>query len=102
MMVAALTATLRAAHPYLSAPHAARLIRAYGTDAARMLEGTRSLEDLGLDFGATLYEVEVQWLVEKEYARTAADVVWRRSKLGLRLTEGQVAALDSYMAGESA
>jgi glycerol-3-phosphate dehydrogenase len=100
--VAELTAGLRAAHPYLTAPHAARLIRAYGTDAARMLEGVRSLDDLGRDFGATLYEVEVQWLVEKEYARTAADVVWRRSKLGLRLTEGQVAALDSYMAGESA
>jgi glycerol-3-phosphate dehydrogenase len=56
--------------------------------------------DLGRDFGATLTEAELRWLMAREYARTAEDVVWRRSKLGLRLTEGQIAEIDAFMSGE--
>ncbi|MCX7645759.1 MAG: glycerol-3-phosphate dehydrogenase [Rhodobacteraceae bacterium] len=97
--VADLTARLRASFPFLDAYWAGRLVRAYGTEAARLLDGARSAADLGRDFGATLTEREVRWLMEKEYARTAEDVVWRRTKLGLRMTPEQVAALDSYMAG---
>ncbi|WP_232622817.1 glycerol-3-phosphate dehydrogenase [Pseudorhodobacter sp. MZDSW-24AT] len=95
--VAALTAALQAAHPYLSAYHAARLIRAYGTEAMQVLGSARSLADLGQDFGATLTEAEVRWLMTREYARHAADIVWRRTKLGLRMTKDQIAALESYM-----
>jgi glycerol-3-phosphate dehydrogenase len=95
--VAALTAALQTAHPYLTAPHAARLIRAYGTDAMCLLGDARSLADLGQHFGATLYEAELRWLIEKEYARTAEDVIWRRSKLGLRLTPEQIATLQSRL-----
>ncbi len=95
--VAALTAKLQAAHPYLSPYHAARLIRAYGTEAAVILGTARSMADLGRDFGATLTEAEVNWLMTREYARRAADVVWRRTKLGLRMTADQIAALDSFM-----
>jgi glycerol-3-phosphate dehydrogenase len=97
--VARLTAGLKAAHPYLSDFHAARLIRAYGTDAAQMLDGVRDAAGLGRDFGGTLTEVEVRWLMAREWARSAADVVWRRTKLGLRMTPDQIAALDDFMGG---
>jgi len=89
---------LRGAHACLTARHARRLVRAYGTDAARMLDGVLSLEDLGQCFGHDLYEWEVRWLMDHEWARTAADVLWRRSKLGLRLSADEAAALDAWMA----
>jgi glycerol-3-phosphate dehydrogenase len=95
--VAHLRAELQIAHPYLAEKHAARLIRAYGTEAKLILGSATSLSDLGRDFGATLTEAEVNWLIEKEYARHAVDVVWRRTKLGLRLTADQIAALEAYM-----
>ncbi|MFN7224682.1 MAG: glycerol-3-phosphate dehydrogenase [Paracoccaceae bacterium] len=95
--VAELTARLKSSHPYLSDYHAGRLIRAYGTEASIILGQAKSMADLGRDFGATLTEAEVRWLMTKEYARHAADVVWRRTKLGLRLSAEQIAALDTYM-----
>lgn len=95
-----LVADLRARHPFLSARWALRLVRAYGTEAAEVLGGAATAADLGRDFGATLTAAEVRWLMAKEFARTAADVVWRRSKLGLRMTAAQVAALDAWMAAE--
>jgi glycerol-3-phosphate dehydrogenase len=95
--VADLTAQLKSRHPYLDDYHAARLIRAYGTEAATVLGDARSLSDLGRDFGATLTEAEVRWLMTHEYARHAVDIVWRRTKLGLRLTADQIAALETYM-----
>ncbi|MDR7127060.1 glycerol-3-phosphate dehydrogenase [Pseudotabrizicola sp. 4114] len=100
--VPALTARLKAAHPYLGDYHAARLIRAYGTEAATILGTAKSLTDLGRDFGATLTEAELRWLMTHEYARHAADVVWRRSKLGLRLTRDQIAAIDDFMTTQRA
>ena len=98
--VEALIARLQAAHPFLTDRWARRLVRAYGTDAERMLQGAVAAEELGRDFGATLTEVEVRWLMEHEFARRAEDVVWRRSKLGLRLTPDEVAALDDWMRGQ--
>ncbi len=92
-----LLADLKRAHPYLSDYHAARLIRAYGAEAMVLLGNATSAADLGHDFGATLSEVEVRWLMTHEFARAAADIVWRRTKLGLRLTQEQIATLDAYM-----
>ena len=97
--VAALIAGLHHDYPFLTIAHARRLVRAYGTEARKVLGGARALADLGRDFGATLTEAEVIWLMEHEYARTAEDVVWRRNKLGLRLSSEQVAALQDWMAG---
>ncbi len=97
--VGALVADLRRAHPFLTAPWALRLVRAYGTEAQDMLAGAQGAADLSPDFGATLTAREVGWLMDKEYARTAEDVLWRRSKLGLRLTADQVQRLDLWMAG---
>ncbi|AXC48342.1 glycerol-3-phosphate dehydrogenase [Paracoccus suum] len=89
---------LRAAYPFLTGGWALRLVRAYGTEAAAMLDGAKTPADLGRDFGATLTEAELRWMMSREWARTAEDAVWRRSKLGLRLSEAQIAAIDDYMA----
>ncbi|GAA6181064.1 glycerol-3-phosphate dehydrogenase [Shimia sp. NS0008-38b] len=84
-------------YPFLNDAWAKRLIRAYGTEAPTILGTAKSASDLGVDFGATLSAAEVDWLMAKEYARTAEDVVWRRSKLGLRLNVAQIAAIGDYM-----
>ena len=92
-----LVASLRQQHPWLAEPLARRLVRAYGTRAALILEGARSADDLGRTFGADLSEREVRYLMTHEWAMIAADVLWRRSKLGLRVTADEAAALDAFM-----
>jgi glycerol-3-phosphate dehydrogenase len=93
-----LVTDLQTAYPFLSPFWAERLIKGYGTDAQSILGNAKSAIELGQNFGATLTEAEVKWLMAKEFAQTAEDVVWRRSKLGLRLTKEQIATLDAYMA----
>jgi glycerol-3-phosphate dehydrogenase len=95
--VRALTANLKAKHPFLTDYWAARLVRAYGTEAAAILGQSTTAEALGQDFGATLTEAEVRWLMSHEFALSGADVVWRRSKLGLRMTADQIENLDRWM-----
>ncbi|WP_435594219.1 glycerol-3-phosphate dehydrogenase [Rhodovulum tesquicola] len=94
----ALIARLVADYPFLSDGQARRLVRAYGAEAWAMLGAARGPGDLGQDFGAGLTEREVDWLRTREYARTAEDVLWRRSKLGLRLGADRIAALERWMA----
>jgi glycerol-3-phosphate dehydrogenase len=96
--LAELMADLRRRHPYLAAAHAERLACAYGTRAATLLEGARALPDLGRRFGADLTEREVVFLMDCEWAETAGDVVWRRSKLGLRMTAAESVELGNWMA----
>ena len=76
---------------------ARRLVRAYGTDARLILGDAKSIADMGKGFAATLTEREIDWLMDKEYARTAEDVVWRRSRLGLRMSKTEIAELDAWM-----
>ena len=95
--VAALAAELRKKHSFLTDFWATRLIRAYGTEAVEILGGATTVEALGRSFGATLTEAELGWLIAREYAKTAEDVVWRRSKLGLRMTPGEIEALAEWM-----
>jgi glycerol-3-phosphate dehydrogenase len=99
--VARIEADLIAAYPFLSPDHASRLVGAYGTRAAKVLGAARSMADLGRPFGATLTEAEVRYLMSDEWACTAEDIVWRRSKLGLRMTKNEVAALETWMAGKA-
>jgi len=99
--VADLTLRLKAEHPFLTDYWAGRLIRAYGTEASGILGQATTAAALGRDFGGTLTEAEVLWLMRHEYAVTAADVVWRRSKLGLRMTAGEIESLDHFMAGHA-
>ena len=95
--VEVLTRGLRRDYCFLDEYWAERLVRAYGTEARAVLGEARRAGDLGRAFGATLTEREVRWLMAREWARTAEDVVWRRSKLGLRLRPGQIEALDAFM-----
>ena len=100
--IAALTAELTRKYPFLSPAHANRLAHAYGTRATKLLGGAKSLADLGQSFGATLTESEVRYLISNEWACTAEDVVWRRSKLGLRLSADEITALDEWIKANSA
>ena len=100
--IAALAAELVRNYRFLSDVHASRLTHAYGTRATKLLGNAKSLADLGQAFGATLTESEVRYLMSSEWARTAEDVVWRRSKLGLRLSAAEIAALDDWMAAHRA
>jgi glycerol-3-phosphate dehydrogenase len=85
------------AYPFLEPAVADRLLRAYGGDARDILGDARRAEDLGRDFGYGLTEREVDWLVREEWARSAADILWRRSKLGLHLDAGAVGALAAHL-----
>jgi glycerol-3-phosphate dehydrogenase len=84
--------------PFLAADHARRLTRAYGTRVDNVLKSATAPGDLGVRFGADLTAAEVRYLMTKEWAQTADDVLWRRSKLGLRFTDAQRATLDRFMA----
>lgn len=98
-------AALRAAHPFLTEAWAKRLLRSYGTEAESILAGAKTVADLGEDFGSTLTEAEVRFLVRHEFARTSEDVLWRRTKIGLRIDAAGRRALDAAMArlaGEAA
>jgi glycerol-3-phosphate dehydrogenase len=70
-------------HPWLPTSLAQRYARNYGTRASAFIDGARRLADLGTDFGGGLYQAEVEYLIENEWAATAEDILWRRSKLGL-------------------
>jgi glycerol-3-phosphate dehydrogenase len=100
--IPALVAELRRDFPFLTAPHADRLAHAYGTTARRMLGDAASSADLGQSFGATLTEREIRYLMTQEWACTAEDIVWRRSKLGLRLSADEIAAIDAWIAAHRA
>ena len=63
-----------------------------------MLQTAARLDDLGVRFGADLTAAEVRYLMTKEWAQTADDVLWRRSKLGLRFSEAERSALERFMA----
>ena len=95
--VKTLVSIIRGGFPFIDMEWALRLVRAYGTDAPKMLGDAKSVDDLGTHFGWNLYEREVAWLMEREWARTADDVLYRRSKIGLRVSETEVAALDAWM-----
>jgi glycerol-3-phosphate dehydrogenase len=88
--------------PMLGADTADRLARTYGTVAQEIFAGTVRKEDLGHHFGAGLYEREVTHLVRKEWAMAADDILWRRTKLGLRLTPLQCDRLDGWFKSGSA
>ena len=85
----ALLAEVRAARPWLPADMAWRLVRNYGTRVEAILGDAAALAELGEHFGADLYMAEVDYLRHHEWVVDAQDLLWRRSKLGLRLTPVQ-------------
>ncbi len=83
--------------PWLPDDLALRYARAYGTRVERVIGPARGLADLGERFGADLYAAEVDYLVREEWARRADDILWRRSKLGLRLHGEERQKLENYL-----
>ncbi len=79
---------------WMPAPLVARLSAAYGTRLKHLLGGASKVEDLGRHYGAGLYEAEIRYLQEREFARTAEDILWRRTKLGLRMSESERVGLE--------
>jgi glycerol-3-phosphate dehydrogenase len=88
---------LRGRWPFLTLPHATRLARQYGTYARAILGRARSLDDLGIHFGATLTGAEVAYSMDQEWTRSAEDLAWRRTKLGLYLTPAELGRLDRHI-----
>jgi glycerol-3-phosphate dehydrogenase len=89
----AFLANVRARYPSLTTDQAHRMARAYGSMLHDFVQ-----PDMGEDFGGGLTAREVDWLIDHEWARAVDDVVWRRTKLGLVLTTGQMARLEAYLA----
>jgi glycerol-3-phosphate dehydrogenase len=90
-------AWLEQAAGWMPADLLARLSRTYGTRMRDVIGDAGRLDDLGRDLGAGLYESELRYLVEKEFARTAEDVLWRRTKLGLRMSEAERGDVERYL-----
>ncbi|PKP94788.1 MAG: glycerol-3-phosphate dehydrogenase [Alphaproteobacteria bacterium HGW-Alphaproteobacteria-14] len=93
---------LAAAYPFIGPQKAVRLIRLYGTRAWAILGAATRSADLGEDFGHGLTAAEVDYLIDTEWARTAEDVLWRRTKLGLHFTAEQAARLAQYITERTA
>ena len=93
---------LKSRYPFLAERHVRRLVRLYGTKAAQLLGSATDTAGLGRHFGSDLYECEVRWLIDQEWACHAEDVLWRRTKKGLYLTPEEAAGLEDYMAGATA
>jgi glycerol-3-phosphate dehydrogenase len=94
---AALIASAAVRYPFMPPATLRRLFRAYGTCAEMIIGGATDFAGLGCVPGADLTEAELRYLIRVEWARTAEDVVWRRSKLGLRLTPAEIASIDTTM-----
>ncbi|WCK04383.1 glycerol-3-phosphate dehydrogenase [Agrobacterium tumefaciens] len=88
---------LRSHYPFLGEGHAERLVKNYGTKAADLLGAATDISGLGQHFGGTVYECEVRWLVENEWAFSAEDILWRRTKQGLRLSKDEATALGEFV-----
>ncbi|MDI1295929.1 MAG: glycerol-3-phosphate dehydrogenase [bacterium] len=98
--LADLTADLARDYPFLDPAWVDRIARAYGRCARTWLGAARDLSDLGIHFGHGLTQAEVRYLMNREWAQTSQDIIWRRTKLGLRLDAAQIARLDTWLAGE--
>ena len=84
--------------PFLSRPMLQRYARSYGSRAEQLLAGCSAVQDLGADFGAGLYEREVDYFIASEWARTADDILYRRTKLGLHIDSEGRRRLTAYVA----
>jgi len=98
---ASLDKLLKADYPWLPEDVRKRYVRTYGTRSHEILSGLDGVESLGAYFGGTLYASEVDYLVKQEWAVTAEDILWRRTKQGLRLRPTDVEALEAYLNSSS-
>ena len=84
-------------YPFLSHSHAHRLMRLYGSLSREILANAMTYRELGRFFGGNLYENEVRYLMEREWAMSVEDILWRRTKEGLNLTDGEVRTLSDFL-----
>ena len=84
-------------YPWLDASLARRLARAYGSRIDRMLDGADCLDDLGEEVVPGLHEAELLYLRREEWACTAEDILWRRTKRGLHCSEAQRQRVADWM-----
>ena len=99
---AAWIAELKRRYAALPGALVADLARRHGTCAQNVLNGVKSIADLGRDFGANLYEREILYMIEHEWARGAEDVLWRRTKCGLPMSQDQRDAVATWFAERAA
>jgi glycerol-3-phosphate dehydrogenase len=85
-------------HKFVPAAVLSRYVRSYGTLSYTLLAGCTHYADLGEDFGHGLYQAEVSYLLNHEWAQSAEDILWRRTKLGLRLDQRQQKRLQEFVA----
>ena len=83
--------------PFVPEQHMKRIARRHGTRARQWLDGAGSLADMGEHFGADLYAREVDYMVAKEWVRTADDVLYRRSKAGVMMNTLERARVQQYL-----
>lgn len=88
---------LCAHYPFLNTKVIERLVHTYGTNALEILNACHEEKDMGEDFGHGLYTREVNYLIEKEWATTADDILWRRTYLGLQFSEDETQKLAEYL-----
>ena len=97
----ALIAKITSDYPFLNQKIATRLLHTYGMRTFRFLDGATSIEDMGEDFSgdtdAGLYAREIDYLIEVEWVRDSEDVLWRRSKLGIKIKGEAVTQLQAYI-----
>ena len=99
--LAAFTRDLMSRKPFLPDHLARRLARSYGTRALDLLGEARALDDLGRDFGAGLTAAEIDYLATREWAETADDILWRRTKLGLHGAAEATPQIEAHLATRS-
>ncbi len=87
-------------YPFIDKSVLERYVRTYGTRTSVILKDATKISDLGREFGHGLFAAEVKYLIENEWALTVDDIVWRRTKLGLVLNDGQVESLTSFISSE--
>lgn len=92
-----LQSSLQQQFPWLPPAVTRRFVRSYGTLSYQILAVTKSLDEMGQHFGAGLYQREVEYLIEKEWAISLEDIIWRRSKLGLFLNDAEKDALEDFL-----
>ena len=94
-------AAIQQSRPWLPEAMAWRLVRNYGTAVETMLGEAGSLADLGEHFGSDLYEAELRYLAEYEWAMTGEDAIWRRSRIGLMLEPAERERVSAWFAGQN-
>ena len=95
----ALVENLLYTYDFLTPSWATRMVRMYGTNAAKIIAAVAQTPDKYQDFGYDVTVAELDWGIENEFVQTADDFVGRRTRLGLKLTQEQIVAIDAYISG---